>query len=282
MQADRNNTSSATKRYVLTFVIPVLHPENSKDWPAVKARLGKTIKSIAGQDHDGWQAVIVANEGSDLPLLPPNFVLKQVNFPPNPMFEQGDNDLETFRDAVRFDKGRRVLAGLLHAGEFGHAMVVDCDDFVNRHLTSFVADHAGDNGWYVLEGYVWGDGGRLIYQYADFSQRCGTSHIIRADLYGLPESIEAADADYIRKMYGSHVSIRDYLSAQGTPLQPLPFIGAVYRIGHPDSHSKSAPLMKSSFFGRSLVKNPLELARHFARLRVLGSGVRYEFWGERG
>ncbi len=71
---------------------------------------------------------------------------------------------------VRLDKGRRVLAGILEADKSGYLMVVDDDDFVSCRLTRFVADHLGNNGWYVQNGYIWGDGGRLIYEYADFSE----------------------------------------------------------------------------------------------------------------
>src|ERR1700743_3319056 len=114
---------------VLTFIIPVRHPENSPDWSALKLRLAQTIRSIAGQDDAGWRAIVVANKGSDLPPLPRNFRLMQVGFPPNPMFEQGDNDRETFLNSCRLDKGRRVLSGLLQADRSGYSMVVDCDDF---------------------------------------------------------------------------------------------------------------------------------------------------------
>jgi len=195
------------------------------------------------------------------------------------MFEQADNDLEAFRDACRLDKGRRVLAGILEADKTGHVMVVDDDDFVSRRLTSFVAGYPGKNGWYVQSGYLWGDGGRLIYEYADFSRFCGTSHIIRADLYELPASVAAADPAYIRKMFGSHIFIREYLAARGQALEPLPFVGAVYRIGHAGAHSKSPGLIKQVFFKRELLKNPLKLVGRFSRLRLLGAAVRGQFWG---
>jgi hypothetical protein len=48
--------------------------------------------------------------------------------------------------------------------------VVDDDDVVSCRLTSFLAGHLGDNGWYVRDGYIWGDGGKLLYKYADFSK----------------------------------------------------------------------------------------------------------------
>jgi hypothetical protein len=277
---DNFATRHDSPKCVLTFVIPLRHPQNSADWPALKRRLTETIRSIAAQDDARWRAVVVANEGADLPVLPGNFSVKRVDFPPNPMFEQGDNDLEAFRDACRLDKGRRVLAGILEADKSGYVMVVDDDDFVSCRLTSFVADCPGDNGWYVQNGYIWGDGGNLIYEYADFSKLCGTSHIVRAALYALPASVEAANPDYVRKMFGSHIFIREYLAARGQPLEPLPFIGAVYRIGHAGAHSRSSGLIRQVFFKRELLKNPLRLVGRFSRLRRLETTVRHEFWGQ--
>jgi len=278
-RTDSNPKPSHSRDGVLTFVIPLRHPQNSADWPALKQRLAETIRSIAGQDGTRWRAIIVANEGSDLPALPRNFEVKQVDFPPNPMFEQAGNELEAFREACRLDKGRRVLAGILEADKTGYVMVVDDDDFVSRRLTSFVAEYPEKNGWYVHNGYLWGDGGKLLYEYADFSKFCGTSHIIRTDLYELPASVEAADPAYIRKMFGSHIFIREYLTARGHPLEPLPFVGAVYRIGHAGAHSKSAGLLKQVFFKRELLENPLKLVGRFSRLRLLGAAARHQFWG---
>jgi glycosyltransferase involved in cell wall biosynthesis len=280
-RADHGSKSAGLPGSVLTFVIPLRHPENSADWPALKRRLTDTMRSIAGQDDVRWRAIIVANEGSDLPPLPRNFELKQVDFPPNPMFERGDNDLETFRDAMRLDKGRRVLAGILEADRSGYVMVVDDDDFVSCRLTSFVAGHFGENGWYVRNGYLWGDGGRLIYEYADFSQFCGTSHIIRTALFDLPASVDAADPDYVRKMLGSHIFIRPYLEKRGNPIRPLPFVGAIYRVGYAGAHSKSGGLIKQVFFRRELLRNPLKLAERFSRLRLVDANVRHHFWGSR-
>lgn len=276
---DNLATRRKSPKCVLTFVIPLRHPQNSTNWPALKRRLTETIRSIASQDDSRWRAIIVANEGSDLPVLPEKFSVKQVDFPPNPMFEQGDNDLEAFRDACRLDKGRRVLAGILEADKSGYLMAVDDDDFVSCRLTRFVADYPGINGWYVQNGYVWGDGGKLIYEYADFSKFCGTSHIVRAALYELPTSVGEANPDYVRKMFGSHIFIREYLAARGQPLEPLPFIGAVYRIGHAGAHSRSTGLIRQVFFKREVLKNPLKLIGRVARLRRLGTTVRHEFWG---
>jgi hypothetical protein len=264
---------------VLTFIIPLRHPKNSPDWPALKSRLAQTVRSIAGQDDGRWRAFIVANEGSDLPELPNNVQVKWVRFPPNAMFEQGVNDREVFLDSLRLDKGCRVLAGMLDADKSGYSMVVDDDDFVSSRLTSFVAAHSGANGWYIQKGYIWGDGGRLIYEQDDFWKSCGTSHIIRTGLYELPACVEEAHADYIRRTFGGHVRIRGDMEARGAPLEPLPFAGAIYRIGHAGAHSKSPGLLRHVFFRREILKNPIKLAQRVRRLSIIDTGLRQQFWG---
>ena len=54
----------------LTFIIPVRHQDNARDWALLKANLTQTAASIASQTHPGWRALVVANEGADLPDLP--------------------------------------------------------------------------------------------------------------------------------------------------------------------------------------------------------------------
>jgi hypothetical protein len=264
---------------VLTFVIPLRHPENSPDWAALKRRLEETIRSIAAQDDPRWRAIIVADSGAELPELPRGFTRERVDFPPNPMFERGDGGLEAFRAACRLDKGRRVLAGVMAAGTAGYVMVVDDDDLVSRRLTGFVAEHRGGSGWYVEKGYLWGDGGRLLYQYADFSAFCGTSHIVRADLYDVSAGRPGPDSAVVRTLFGSHVFIREYFSARGRPLEPLPFPGAVYRIGHAGAHSKSPGLLRQVLCKRELLRHPLRSVRRLSALRYLGPRIRRQFWG---
>ena len=100
---------------VLTFIIPVRHQDNARDWSALKANLSQTVASISNQSSDDWRGIIVANEGADLPELPEPFEVVRVDFPPNNMHERDGADMEDFYEAFRVDKGRRVLAGMLQA-----------------------------------------------------------------------------------------------------------------------------------------------------------------------
>jgi exopolysaccharide biosynthesis galactosyltransferase PssJ len=264
--------------HVLTFIIPVRHQENATSWPQLKQQLAETMASIARQTIPRWKAVIVANEGAELPELPINFVVRRVDFPPNPMHEQGANSKEDFYNAVRFDKGRRVLAGMLYAGATRHFMIVDNDDFVSRRLAAFVATHPNENGWYIHSGYIW-SGGNLLYRHFDFSHTCGSSHIVRADLYCLPARLEDANDSYIRRILGSHIFIEEYLHAKGASLAPLPFVGAVYRTGHLGAHSRSETILEKYFRLKEVWQNPLRLCKRALHLRVKTKGIRQEFFG---
>jgi hypothetical protein len=266
---------------ILTFIIPVRHQDSVSDWGSLKKKMAETIRSVASQHNENWKAVIVANRGADLPELPDRFDVKWVDFAYSPLPDEGKEGKEAVYEAIRLDKGRRILAGMLHAGSMGHVMVVDYDDLVSNQLASFVAENRTMNGWFLKKGYVWGDGGKLLYVYTDFSRFCGTSHIIRSDLYNLPESFEAASDKYIRRILGSHMFLHDDLNRVGTPLSPLPFIGAVYRIGHSEAASKSEGLISHFFRERWLLKKPGELMRRILCLRLLTHEVRNEFFGER-
>jgi hypothetical protein len=225
---------------------------------------------------------VVANHGADLPVLPAGVEAVRVDFAPNPLHERGGADEETFYEAVRLDKGRRILAGMVHAGRTGYVMVVDDDDLVSNRLAEFVARHDGENGWYVKDGYFWPTAGRMVYAHANFSRYCGTSHIVRADLYGAPERFEDAPETFVTRLLGSHVFIEDHLRKNGSPLAPLPFRGAVYRIGHAGSHSRSSGLMRTFFLTRRNLRNPARALAAALRLRLLTPRVREEFFGGSG
>lgn len=266
---------------LLTFIIPVRHQDNARDWGRLRANLAQTVASISAQTHDDWRGIVVANEGADLPDLPERFSAVRVTFPPNDLHEMGKADLEAVYEAFRADKGRRVLAGMLAARDSRFFMIVDDDDFVSSRIARHVSENADANGWAIERGYIWDDGGRLLLGYDEFNHLCGTSLIVRSDLYGLPERFEDASLDWIKSMLGSHVRIADILAGQGTPLSPLPFRGAVYRVAHGGSHSKAPSLVRKYFLSREAITRPRRMLRHLGRLRLVGDDLKGEFFGAR-
>ena len=271
--------SNIPMKTFVTFIIPVRHQDNSSDWGRLKSNLSQTINSISAQTNPNWKAIIVANEGADLPLLPVGFEVVYVQFPPNPMHEQQGCDKEVFYDAVRLDKGSRILMGMLHVQNTSFYMVVDDDDFISNKLVDFASKNETANGWVINHGYIWGDGGKLLCLHNDFNSFCGTSLIIRSNLYHLPGNFKSASADYIKTMLGSHVKIRKILSDNKTPLANLPFRGAVYRIGHAGSHSKSPKFINLYFFNKYLILRPHKLISNLLKLRFVHDEFKKEFFG---
>ncbi|CAM5338279.1 hypothetical protein MAUB1S_05862 [Mycolicibacterium aubagnense] len=264
---------------LVTFIIPVRHQDNARDWELLKANLTQTVASISNQTNGDWQGIIVANEGADLPGLPAGFSVVRVTFPPNVLHEIDKANIEDVYDAFRADKGRRVLMGMLAARDSGFFMIVDDDDFVSARIVEHVAENQSANGWTIDKGYIWDDGGKILLGYDDFSHLCGTSLIIRAALYGLPERFEDASLDWIKSMLGSHVRIADILAKNGTSLAPLPFRGAVYRVGHAGSHSKAPSLLVKYFLSWEALKRPRRLLRNMGKLRLVDDDAKREFFG---
>lgn len=262
---------------VLSFVIPVRHPENAPDWCGLQTRLNETIRSISGQTHSDWEAIIVANEDAQLPEIPSHrWSVVRVDFPPNTVYDLNKCDREESYEAVRLDKGRRVLAGALQA-QGAYIMVVDDDDFVSNRLAEFVAQNIGAPGWRFDYGFRWSEGSSLLYKENSFSTSCGTSHIVRRDLFELPRKFGDASDDYVRKMLGSHRFIDRFCRENGMSLQPLPFSGAVYRVGHRGAHSKSENVLRSRILNSRNVIRPHRLLQHMSRIRMVNRSIRREF-----
>jgi hypothetical protein len=80
-------------------------------------------------------------------------------------------------------------------------------------------------------------------------------------------------------MLGSHVQIAELLADHGTPLASLPFRGAIYRVAHGGSHSKTPSLLFRYFLNRAELRRPRTVMRNAIRLRPVGRDAKREFFG---
>lgn len=264
---------------VITFIIPVRHPENARSWQILKSNLQQTVKSIAGQTNAAWRGVVVANFGADIPPLPDQFEIVRVDFPPNPHHDLRSDNKEEVYDAFRLDKGRRVLQGILKSERTPFYMIVDDDDFVSNKIAQFVTENQHANGWKIDRGYVWTDGGAWLYNLENFDRKCGTSLIVNSKLYELPERFDDASEAYIKEVFGSHIMIAPLLEKRNTPLAKLPFPGAIYRVGHVGAHSKSENLMRTFIASKYNWKRPWRFVTNFKNFRRLKGKILFEFFG---
>lgn len=259
----------------LVFIIPVRHQDSVADWPVLKRYMAQTLASISAQTAPCWECVIVANTGADLPDLPAGCRVQFVDLP-LPDLPDRTTHLEDYYDAIRADKGLRIYTGLQDVMPDSHVMVVDFDDFVSCRLAELVSTNRNAPGWNLEKGYVW-SGGRWCYLQPNFHGLCGTSHIIRRDLYGVFERAGEPDMAAIKRRLGSHIFIHHDLVAEGRPLSNLPFPGAVYRIGNAQSTSGSGTLFAEMTPPRRFLKHPLSNGRRLLRYRRAGTALRNEF-----
>jgi len=268
---------------VLIFITSLRHPQNATSLDHVLDLLDRTLISVCNQTANDFKVIVVYNEGSSLRSHHPGVIYHPINLPPNPLYELGSSN-EDGRNAVRLDKGQKYLTGLYRAREFSGAqspayvMFFDADDCVSSHMVEFVNRSSQHNGWFLDRGFLYREGGHFMYNIpANFSRICGTSHVIRYDLFNLPEQMETVRREYILRGLGSHIFIREMLADNGTPLDPLPFTGAVYIIGHGDNHSQTLGYRPFIFGRHGGSKGVLGTLRALSRFRLLTNSLRGEF-----
>lgn len=250
----------------LTFAIPVRDPRGVEDWETVKRLMATTVASLFNADGPRPRVVVGASRGTDLPGMPADVEVVEVDLPYRPL---PDGEGPSRWDAILVDKGLRLAHALAAARPLGHAMVVDYDDLVSTRLTSWVADHPDAPGWFVDAGYLW-DGGRVASVLpTGFNDLCGTSLLIRGDLLRVPDHPDdPAQLDWIKSTLGSHKRWRGVFD-----LADLGFPGAVYRVG------SGANVSGAIGHGRRVLRaarRPAGLVRHLRDLRPW-TAVRRDF-----
>jgi hypothetical protein len=166
-------------------------------------------------------------------------------------------------------------------------MWVDSDDFVSNRLAAYVKSAAGANGWYSDAGFFHVQGARTVTPVEhDFHQRNGSTHVLRADLTGVPESIEptlqrnevidAVGRRRVRSIMGDHKWIVAFFEEHGTPLAPLPFPAAIWEIGTGENFSRvlTAAGVTRPVAGAISEEYRLPVPTHAAAIKSRFGGVR--------
>jgi hypothetical protein len=240
---------------VLVFVIPLKSAQAAASWDVTTRLAARTIRSACAQTSPDFRVVVVCHEIPEIGVEDPRLEFLPVTFPP-PAAEERHGD-----------KARKLHRGLLHAAETGpcHAMILDADDCVSRRLAGHVTRHPASNGWYISKGYFYSEGMDTVrVERRRFHQWCGSSHIVRPEQLDLP-----GEVDHSWRL--RHGPIASRMRRRGTPLEPLPFPGAVYCMSHGENFFHYDPILWS--------RNPLRRRfRAFLNPSVpLGDEIRDEF-----
>ena len=213
---------------MLVFVIPLKSAQVSHSWEHVTKLFERCIRSVCNQTSTNFRVIVVCHEKPQIKFSHPHITYIEVDFPP-----------PSISDSKELDKIRKIFVGLNYAGQLkpSHTMNVDADDCVSKHLAEFVEERVASNGWFINRGYVYQDGSKFVFfKRKDFQRWCGTSHIIRHGIFELPKNIEDECVN-LKSYYWPHRTVIEKLAQQGKPIQPLPFAGSVYVLGHGDNDS---------------------------------------------
>ena len=259
---------------MLTFIIPVKSKKISRSWNLLSRLLERTLKSICSQTSENFSAVVICNERPELRFSHPNIYFLEVDFPaPEPISlslenRQGYDCIHSLDIAQKnADKARKILAGINFAKKMNptHVMVVDADDCVSCRLAAFVEQSPNVDGWVMRRGYMYREGGRLLYvNLKRFNHVSGTSIIVKTPLHcALFENPEFYFCSF------------DQLP--GIDMKPLPFPGALYSMMNGENILMSAQTF-GQMQGQILSSIPAliqKLSRY--RVRLLDRSVIQEF-----
>jgi len=231
---------------VITFITSVRHPYNCNgSFDDVRGLLAQTLHSIMSQGAPDHRIIVVAGAPFAPPVVDDRITYVEVDFPPPSTARTASFGMPD----LRIDRGGKYLIGLIAAKRLGtdHVMFVDADDYVSDRLAAHSAAQPQAPGWFLDRGYLYDRGRAELGVLDDFHLLCGTSHVVAGHLLPTPADLpldaaydtvlSSVPRDYLVRILGSHRWIAGHLAAAGTPLAPLPFLGAVYHVGHGENHT---------------------------------------------
>jgi len=262
---------------MLTFIVSMRARALSKNWAHHTSLLERTVDAILAQTHPDFEVVIVCH---DVPGI------RQAGHPKVHMLPVDIPIPQRTNDDMCVDKVLKLSKGLEWAipRRSDYVMFVDADDLVSRRLSEFVAAHDGENGWYFHSGYVHTYGDAWVRTHAPHHLICGTGAIVKTSLMRFEKS-EFCRGEVANTLANAGIDYYlPHLEAQGAPIRPLPFPGAVY-ILHPDSTSEVAGgtgyRLGGTFAPRPLWKRVLGPVKRAAltlpTLRPITPALRREF-----
>ena len=223
---------------MLCFVMALKSAAASANWSTVQRLFEQTLASVCSQTNADFCAIVVCD---DKPTLrrpvhrSVHFLVQEVPVPG--VKANGEISIEEVYRQRKVDKWTKLAHGLVLAGEFrpDFVMLMDADDLVSCRLADHANRNKASNGWILKNGYNWRYSARWM-EYTDYFN-CGTNAIVSSRLITFPKDVSNGSIQECVLLQSGHTTIEKTMQRQGTPLEPLPFPGAVYVRGHGDNDS---------------------------------------------
>ena len=251
---------------MLCFIMALKSPAASADWSVVERLFEQTLTSVCSQTDPDFRVIVVCNQVPQLQRPPHASVRFLVRDLPVPS-----------KKTTMLDKWAKLAHGLVVAGELApdFVMLMDADDLVSNQLSAFANRNRQSNGWIVKTGYYWSYGSRFARLSNDFN--CGTNAIVNSRYIRFPTTVDERSRLDCIILKNGHTTIEAAMRQQGTPLDPLPFPGAIWVADHGDNWttlSADAPPPKRF---RSHVRAILNSLSNVRQQRFITASLRREF-----
>jgi len=117
-------------------------------------------------------------------------------------------------------------------------MYVDADDLLSKRIAQFVHADRAEHGYVIDRGYELDAVAHSLRSAPRFDRLCGSSIIINWRVADLPEVPFTQRRVPLRRYLDvGHARWADLARADGRPLKPVPFPGAVYVVNTGENHS---------------------------------------------
>jgi hypothetical protein len=231
---------------MIGFIVPITPKKYSKDWHLANLVLERTVRSICNQTSRNFKLIIVYTDKPEIEFTDENIYYIAYTYPEITISQIEDFDFMgqwfTIEYAERMmDKSRKITYGCKFAKELGcnYLMAIDSDDMISNKIAEFVNENSSCNaaGWRISNGYLYKEGSKLIKKNTQIWAMNGSTHIIRADLVGIPDF----ETDY--KLFSYNVfqqhpyTYQRIIDFHNEKLLDFPFMGTVYLI-HPNNYSQ--------------------------------------------
>ncbi len=262
---------------MLGFVVPLKSAKVSKSWEQVSQLFERTARSICNSTNPNFKVVVVCHEKPKINFEHPNLQYITVDLPVPTTFVE-----------KRADKMHKIIRGIPVAKDLGcsYIMMVDADDCVSKFLTEFILKSKQSYGYFLNRGYLYNENNHFLrLRRKGFNAYCGSSHIIKSDLYDVSDQMllrlptKISDINLIPKdiydLYYMHPKIVPFFKSREIILEPLPFLGAIYILGNLENFSSSNPGFAKQKV--SLKQRLLKIKHRLFDTRILTPDIREEF-----
>ena len=217
---------------VIAFVVALKAKSVANNWDRVCRLFEATLQSAYNQTDGDFRIIAVCHDRPALRHIYDGRVeFITVDFPPPP---------EVY-DLMMQDKWKKIAVGVKRARELSPSfvMLMDADDLVSNRLVAHVKKYPDSNGWIITQGYNYVFGSRWIERANNYNG--GTNAVVSSRLIRFPKDLDDESIGSCVILRWGHMRIAEKLAEAGTPLEPLPFRGAIYIYRHGDNATDLGP-----------------------------------------